>query len=122
MIKVLLEIPDEFIDDFNKDKFEDCLQRLKADAHSLAGNYEKETADMLIKAFKESKYNNREKPVNMSIDEAINILELNNPFMGGFDKEELSMAMDLAVETMKGLDMQTIKAEPKKEYKKEIEW
>lgn len=37
------------------DKFEDSLNRLCADAHLLAGNYEWETAIMLIKAFRESK-------------------------------------------------------------------
>lgn len=31
---------------------EDSLHRLSADAHLLAGNYEQETAKMLIKAFK----------------------------------------------------------------------
>jgi hypothetical protein len=47
-----LEIPKEFEYHFNYDRFEDSLHRLSADAHLIAGNYEQETAIMLIKAFK----------------------------------------------------------------------
>ena len=54
-MKIEIEIPKEFEEHFNRDKFEDALQRLSADAHLIADNYEKETAIMLIKAFKESK-------------------------------------------------------------------
>lgn len=54
-MRIEIEIPKEFEEHFKQDKFEDALHRLNADAHLLAGNYEKETAIMLIKAFKESK-------------------------------------------------------------------
>ena len=54
-MKIEIEIPKEFEEHFKKDKFEDSLHRLCADAHLIAGNYEQETAIMLIKAFKESK-------------------------------------------------------------------
>jgi hypothetical protein len=47
-----LKIPKEFEYHFNYDRFEDSFHRLNADVHSLAGNYEKETVDMLIEAFK----------------------------------------------------------------------
>lgn len=50
-MKVLIAIPKEFEHHFLKDRFVDSLHRLSADAHLLAGNYEKETASMLIKAF-----------------------------------------------------------------------
>lgn len=50
--KYIIEIPEEFDWHFKKDRFEDSLNRLSADAHFLAGNYEQETVDMLINAFK----------------------------------------------------------------------
>lgn len=54
-MKIEIEIPEEFEKDFKHDRFEECLTRLNADAHMTAGNYEKETAIMLIKALKNSK-------------------------------------------------------------------
>lgn len=53
-MKIILEIPEEFEDHFKTDRFEDSLHRLSADVHSVAGNYEKELADMLIEAFRNS--------------------------------------------------------------------
>lgn len=54
-MRIEIDIPKEFEEHFKQDKFEDTLHRLSADAHLIAGNYEQETAIMLIKAFKESK-------------------------------------------------------------------
>ena len=54
-MRIEIEIPKEFEGHFEQDRFEDSLHRLCADAHLIAGNYEKEVAIMLIKAFKESK-------------------------------------------------------------------
>lgn len=59
-MKVLIEIPSEFERDFNDNRFEDCFQRLlhdtkdRIDNHDilLAGNYEIETLEMFINAFK----------------------------------------------------------------------
>ena len=51
-MRIEIEIPKEFEEHFTRDKFEDALYRLEADAHLIAGNYEKETALMLINAFK----------------------------------------------------------------------
>ena len=53
-MRLIIDIPKEFEKDFEKDCFEDALQRLSADAHCLAGLYEKETAMMFVKAFKEA--------------------------------------------------------------------
>lgn len=53
-MKIEIEIPEEFEKDFKHDRFEECLTRLNADAHMTAGNYEKETAIMLVKALKDS--------------------------------------------------------------------
>lgn len=54
-MRIEIEIPKEFEEHFKQDKFEDSLERLNTDAHLIAGNYERETVTMLIKAFKESK-------------------------------------------------------------------
>lgn len=60
-MRVILEIPKEFEEHFNTDRFEDSLHRLSADAHLLAGNYEQETAKMLWQAFKFAKVVDSEK-------------------------------------------------------------
>lgn len=51
-MRIAIDIPPEFTEHFNTDRFEDSLHRLSADAHLLAGNYEQEVAVMLIKAFR----------------------------------------------------------------------
>ena len=59
-MKLLIDIPSEFGLDFINNRFEDCFQRLlhdtkdRIDKHNilLAGNYEIETCEMFIKAFK----------------------------------------------------------------------
>lgn len=51
-MKLLINIPKEFEQHFQADRFEDSLHRLSADAHLLAGNYEQETAKMLRNALK----------------------------------------------------------------------
>lgn len=54
-MQITIDIPQEFVHHFAEDKFADSLQRLKSDAHLLAGCYEKELIDMLIVSFKNSK-------------------------------------------------------------------
>lgn len=55
MIRVTIEIPDEFWKDWVADRFDDALHRLSADAHLLAGLYEQEIASMLANAFQNAK-------------------------------------------------------------------
>ena len=60
---LFIDIPKEFVSHFEKDKFADSLERVKADIRynlttsniSLAGNYELELIKMLIEAFKNCK-------------------------------------------------------------------
>lgn len=52
-MKIQIEIPEEFTSEFNQNRFQETLERLIADAELVAGRYEKETAQMLIKAFKD---------------------------------------------------------------------
>ena len=62
-MRIEIEIPKEFENHFNQDKFKDSLERIMADIeHSLengdclcVGRYEYETIEMLEKAFENSK-------------------------------------------------------------------
>lgn len=56
-MRIEIEIPKEFGFDYVADKFKDFFSRVLCDMRSgvLCGNYEKETAEMFIKAFAESK-------------------------------------------------------------------
>ena len=51
-MKLLIDIPEEFEEDWRENQFNIPLIRLICDAHELAGAYEKETAEMLIEALK----------------------------------------------------------------------
>lgn len=58
-MKIKLEIPKEFIEEYYSNRFFESLMRIYTDVKSdenfkLSGNYEYETLEMLIKAFKES--------------------------------------------------------------------
>lgn len=54
-MKLIIDIPKEFEEHFNKDKFSDSLARVASDIESfgvpLSGRYEQETITMLRKAF-----------------------------------------------------------------------
>ena len=98
-MKLIIDIPKEFETDYNGDKFKDFFSRVLCDIEKgvLCGNYEKETAEMFLKAFDEGvpMANIVEKleelkekgyaelamvEVNELIDKAINIVkqEINN--------------------------------------------
>ena len=54
-MKIVIDIPTEFEDHFNSDRFEDSLTRVASDIESfglLAGRYEQETITMLKEAIK----------------------------------------------------------------------
>ena len=61
-MKITIEIPKEFEKHFNEDRFKDSLERVITDVNyqikkelSISGNYEIETLEMLINAFKTAK-------------------------------------------------------------------
>ena len=54
-MKVLLDIPEEFEIDYRTDRFRKFFERAKAGANIMMGTYERETADVLAKAFEESR-------------------------------------------------------------------
>ena len=55
-MKVIIDIPNDFIGDYIVDKFKDFFSRVYTDigCKGLCGNYEKEIAEMFIKAFENS--------------------------------------------------------------------
>lgn len=55
-MKLIIDIPKEFEAEYNGDKFKDFFSRVLCDIDkgTLCGNYEKETAEMFLKAFDES--------------------------------------------------------------------
>ena len=59
-MKITIDIPKEFEEHFNSDRFKDSLLRLCCDAKCLAGNYEEELAIMLIHAFENAEIESNE--------------------------------------------------------------
>lgn len=57
---VTIKIPKEFVGELEKDRFLETFQRVKADFHCMAGNYEEETINMLIEAFKNAEIKDEE--------------------------------------------------------------
>lgn len=55
-MRVVIDIPKDFARDYSADKFKDFFSRVIADMDSgvLCGNYEKEIAEMFLKAFDDS--------------------------------------------------------------------
>ncbi len=62
-MKILIDITDAFEVDYNTDRFAEFFQRCLADMNTYCGNYEFETAEMMEKAFAESKIYDPEKVV-----------------------------------------------------------
>ena len=55
-MKIIIDVPKEFTQDYIADKFKDFFSRVitDIDCKGLCGNYEKEIAEMFIKAFENS--------------------------------------------------------------------
>lgn len=56
-MRVVIDIPKDFARDYSADKFKDFFSRVIADIDNgslLCGNYEKEIAEMFLKAFNDS--------------------------------------------------------------------
>lgn len=56
-MRIVIEIPEEFEADYNVNRFSDFFSRVMADIdyNGICGNYERETADVLAEAFKNSR-------------------------------------------------------------------
>jgi hypothetical protein len=99
-MRIEIEIPKEFETHFTKDRFEGSLNRLRVDAHSLAGNYEKETAIMLIEAFKNAKMSMKTLNRVEAFKQNFNRQEFFKTELGG-TLDECIKAWDLALEDKK---------------------
>lgn len=55
-MRIIIDIPEEFESDYKGDMFKDFFSRVLCDIQvgTMCGNYEKETAEMFLKAFDES--------------------------------------------------------------------
>lgn len=67
-MKILIDIPKEFEVDYNSDRFADFFQRCLANMGTCCGNYEQETAEMMEKAFAESRLYDLDKVVEQLED------------------------------------------------------
>ena len=54
-MRVLIDIPEEFELDYRTDRFRDFFERATADMDVMCGKYERETAEMLSRAFEGSR-------------------------------------------------------------------
>lgn len=73
---ILIDIPKEFEVDYNADRFVEFFHRCLADMDTCCGNYEHETAEMMIRAFAESRL--------YDLDKAMEQLEEFRPEMEQF--------------------------------------
>lgn len=103
-MRIEIEIPKEFEEHFNQDKFKDSFERITADIkHSLengnclcAGRYEHEIIEMLEKAFENSK------PA-YDIDKAVEKLKELEGIQ--FDGENESYQLNWCIETNRAIEI-----------------
>ena len=76
-MKIIIDIPNEFTGDYIADKFKDFFSRVVADidCKGLCGNYEKEIAEMFIKAFEDSEDEYNDNIYNKALDDLRNELK-----------------------------------------------
>ena len=79
-MKITIDIPREYEQDFIADKFKDFFSRVIADMHysGLCGNYEKEIAEMFLEAF--------DKAIIRDVNLSANVVPVANI---SFDKEDI---------------------------------
>lgn len=98
-IDIKLRIPEQFISQYESDKFEDSLQRILADIRDseelvLSGRYEMETIEMLLESLKESIITGRGGVINISRrlatgkERKMNIVD----FLNGYTDEGVTIA------------------------------
>lgn len=145
-MKIEIEIPEEFEADYNVNRFSDFFSRVRSDIdyNGICGNYERETADMLAEAFKNSKVVHTvdyrggrlidadrliEKFKNKNIQIAFD-LPVEEILGQDVDLDDFSMLMQDAIQAYKKMVIDTIRNQPTaydvdaavEQLEKEIEW
>ena len=102
-MKILIDIPKEFEVDYNADRFAEFFYRCLADMGTCCGNYEQETAEMMEKAFAESRLYDPDKVAEQLWDASFEKFGCDTG-MGG----ELVVNMDDVIEIVKagGIDIE----------------
>ena len=82
-MKVVIDIPKDFTGDYIADKFKDFFSRVIADidCNGMCGRYEKEIAEMFLKAFDDSEENILQ-PKAYDVNTVVNQLELHSFSLG----------------------------------------
>ena len=75
-MKILIDIPKEFEVDYNTDRFAEFFHRCFADMGTCCGKYEQETAEMIEKAFTESRLYDPDKVVEQ-LEELKSLVQVN---------------------------------------------
>lgn len=120
-MKIIIDIPQEFEQDFINNWFEDAFQRFMADAHCIAGNYEKETALMLINAFKNSKEYNLDEVVHQLEDKKqlhermITYEQKNGTVEEEFQQRKAVDVLKDAIDIVKGVEVEIERGSPEEE-------
>lgn len=111
-MKIVMEIPQKFEQDFISNQFEDAFRRFIADANLCAGNYEKETAEMLINAFKNSKEYNLVEVVHQLEDYGNEEMDYyrNTPY-----EKCIEDCVHKAIDIVKGVEIEIKKENPEEE-------
>lgn len=95
-MKILIDIPEAFEADYNSNRFAEFFQRCRADMGTCCGNYEQETAEMMEKAFAESRLYDPDKVLDQLWDVSFERFGCDTG-MGG----ELVVNMDDVIEIVK---------------------
>ncbi|MBE6035616.1 MAG: hypothetical protein E7222_13105 [Clostridiales bacterium] len=98
-MKVMIEIPENFEDDFHNDAFCDSLQRLIMDANCVAGRYDRELVEMLIQAFKGASLIQLPKGHGKLVD-ASKLLKMTDIYKSEIGKSKISSSAKCVVETV----------------------
>lgn len=93
-MRIEIEIPKEFECDYNKDKFDEFFSRVLSDIvdGTTCGRYEREIAEMFMKAFEESK---------VAYDVEAKVAEL-EAFARENDREPNAGFIDMCIEIVRG--------------------
>lgn len=95
-MRIEIEIPKEFENDYTGDRFKDFFARVLCDITRkgvMCGKYEKETAEMFIKAFDESK-------TAYDVEKVVEEINKESAWYRGFLRIHTEEAIDMAIKAL----------------------